>query len=211
MVSIEPNQPAISKGEIPCRYKFPVENNHPMAAVSETERDILEPHIPSGEKLIEAHAGEQQTIAVTDRRVLDLKHRSANRSEDTKLESTLLNTDYIVGANYERDKSADYPVLEWILGAGLVLGGLMGMVLGMSGGTSQNPTLQVLFAIAGALLIILGVAVFIIAGFGGTSGGVAVTVYRAGGLENRTWQFPRGETAVARAISEQVAALNRPD
>jgi len=157
-----------------------------MAAVSETERNILEPHIPSGEKLIEAHAGDQQTIAVTDRRVLDLKHRSGNRSEDTELESTLLNTDYIVGANYERNKSADYPFLEWVLGAGLVLIGLMGMVLGMSGGSSQNSALQVVIAIAGALLILFGVAVFIIAGFGGTSGGVAVTVYRAGELDNRT-------------------------
>jgi hypothetical protein len=197
-------------GEIPATYKSSAENNHPMGTVSETERDILEPHIPSGEKLIEAHAGEQQTIAVTDRRVLDLTHHSANRSEDTELKSTLLNTDYIVGANYERNKSADYPVLEWILGAGLVLSGLMGMVLGMSGGSSQNPTLQIVIAIAGALLILLGVGVFIIAGFGGTSGGVAVTVYRAGDLDDRTWQFPRGETVVARAISEQVAALNAP-
>jgi hypothetical protein len=92
----------------------------------------------------------------------------------------------------------------------LVLIGLLLMVVGMSGGSSQNPTLQIVFAIAGALLVILGVGVFVIAGFGGTSGGVAVTVYRAGGLEDRTWQFPRGETAVARAISEQVAALNAP-
>jgi len=182
-----------------------------MAAVSETQRDILEPHIPSGEKLIEVHSGDVRTVAVTDRRVLDLRHRSGNRSEDTKLESTLLNTDYVVGANYTRNKSADYPVLEWILGAGLVLVGLMGMVLGMGEGDFQNPLLQVVIATAGALLILLGVAVFVIAGFGGTSGGVAVTVSRAGGLDDRVWHFPKGETAVARAISEQVAALNAPN
>jgi len=181
-----------------------------MGTVSETERDILEPHIPSSERLIEAHAGDEQTIAVTDRRVLDLKHRSDNRSEDTELESVLLNTDYIVGTTYERNKSADYPILEWILGAGLALIGLMGLVLGMSGGSSQDPALQVVIAIAGAFLIILGVAVFVIAGFGGTSGGVAVTVCRAGELDDTTWQFPKGEAAVARAISEQVATLNAP-
>jgi len=181
-----------------------------MAAVSETERDILEPHIPSGEKLIEAHAGDQQTIAVTDRRVLDLKHRSGNRSEDTELESTLLNTDYVVGANYERNKSADYPFLEWITGTGLALLGLIGVLLGIEVVNGQTPLLQLIFATAGVVLMVLGVSTFVNAGFGGTSGGVAVTVYRAGELNDRTWQFPRGETAVARAISEQVATLNAP-
>ncbi|MDS0258915.1 hypothetical protein NDI56_05855 [Haloarcula sp. S1CR25-12] len=181
-----------------------------MGTVSETERDLLEPHVPSGEQLLEAYSGDVRTVAVTDRRVLDLRHRSGNRREDTKLESVLLNTDYVVGADYNRNQSADYPVLEWILGAGLVLGGVIGMVLGMGDAYSQSPLLQVVIASAGALLILLGVAVFAIAGFGGTSGGVAVTVYRAGGLDDRTWQFPKGETAVARAISEQVAALNAP-
>jgi|GEM_PF-6285422 len=33
-----------------------------MAAVSESETKILDPHIPSGEQLIEAYSGDEQPI-----------------------------------------------------------------------------------------------------------------------------------------------------
>jgi len=181
-----------------------------MAAVSDAERDVLESHIPAGEQLIKAYSDKQRTIAVTDRRVLNLTHQVGNRQRDTQLESTLLTTDYIVGADYNRNKSAEFPVIEWLIGASLALIGLFAMLTGMSGGGFENPQMQVVVTVVGAVLILLGVAALIIGGTGESSGGVEVTIHRAGELSDQSWAFPRGETDVAQAISEQVAELNAP-
>jgi len=173
-----------------------------MGAVSETERDILEPHIPSGEKLIEAHTGEEHTIAVTDRRVLDLRHSSDNESQDTELKSVLLTSEHVVGTEYSRSETTDSPFIEVFAGVALMIVGVGIIVLG----GSQS---ALIMGSGGMLAIILGVLVLVYAS-NQTSGGVTVTVHRAGELSDLTWSFPRGETEVAQAVTEQVAALNGP-
>jgi len=172
-----------------------------MAAVSESETKILDPHIPRGEELIEAYCGNEKTIAVTDRRVIDLRHREGNRKQETELTSTLLTTDYIIGTRYGREQESSFPGIEFLIALVMGLIGLGGVGFGLDG----EP---------GALIfgvMFIGIAALI--GYLAEeqeSGDVSITVYRAGDLPNKTWSLPKGETDVPQAISEQVAKLNRP-
>ena len=98
-----------------------------MAAVSESETKILDPHIPRGEELIEAYCGNEKTIAVTDRRVIDLRHREGNRKQETELTSTLLTTDYIIGTRYGREQESSFPGIEFLIALVMGLIGLGGV------------------------------------------------------------------------------------
>jgi len=173
-----------------------------MGAVSEAERDVLEPHIPSGEKLIEAYSGEQQTVAVTDRRVLDLSHSADNKSQETALKSILLTSEYVVGTEYSRSESTESPVIEVIAGVGLLVIGAGMAILGV-------PQSDWILGAGGMVALVLGVLVLVYAQ-DETNGDVTVTVHRAEELPDQTWSFPRGETEVAQAVTERVAALNGP-
>jgi len=172
-----------------------------MAAVSESETKILDPHIPSGEQLIEAYSGDEKTVAVTDRRVIELRHRNRNRKEETELYSTLLTTDYIVGTKYEREQESDFPVIEALIAAILAVIGIAGVAIGING--------EPIGMVVGVVFLALTGAVFYFTEQS-ESGDVSITVRRAGDLPNGTWTLPHGETDVPQAISEQVAKLNRP-
>ncbi len=173
-----------------------------MGAVSESESRVLEPHIPSGEQLVDAHTDDYRTVAVTDRRVIELEHHQDDRSQDTSLTSVLLTSDYIVGTEYGRSEDTEDPIVEWIIAGILGTMGFMGLIFGATAGTGFH-------LIAGAVLLIITAAVLYFAQTQ-TSGEVSATVRRAGDLPDRSWSFPQGEAAVARAISEQVAKLNKP-
>ncbi|MBX0325568.1 hypothetical protein EGH21_21320 [Halomicroarcula sp. F13] len=170
-----------------------------MAAVSESTSRVLEPHIPSGERLIEAHTADGRTVAVTDRRVIELHHEEDDMSQDTSLESVLLTSDYVVGSEYGRTEDTTNPLVEWIAGGLLAF---LGVVIAVVG--SETSALVI-----GVGLILGGVAVVYLSR-AQTSGEISATVHRTGDLSDRSRTFPQGEAEVARAISEQVATLNGP-
>lgn len=173
-----------------------------MASVSESETSVLEPHIPSGEHLVESFTGEERTVAVTDRRVMELEHEASDRAQDTTLESVLLTSDYIVGTEYSNDEDTDPPLVEYFA-AGLLL------FIGAGGGLVGFQTGSVAFYFGCVILLILGGLILALTQ-SRESGEVTVTVHRAGDLSDCEWEFPRGETEVAQAITEQVAELNKP-
>ncbi|QIO25139.1 hypothetical protein [Haloarcula sp. JP-L23] len=139
-----------------------------MAAVSESESRVLEPHIPSGERLIEAHTAENRTVAVTDRRVIELQHEQDDKSQNTALESVLLTTDYVVGTEYGRNEDTETPLVEWLVGGLLAILGLTAVVVG-------GETISLVIGIG---LILGGVAVIYVSQ-AQTSGEVSATVHRA--------------------------------
>ncbi|WP_147435869.1 hypothetical protein [Haloarcula sp. Atlit-47R] len=173
-----------------------------MGAVSESESRVLEPHIPSGEQLIDAHTSDRQTVAVTDRRVIELEHHQDDRGQDTSLTSVLLTSDYVVGTEYGRSEDTENPIGEWVLAGILATLGIFGLIFGITDSTGFS-------LISGVTLLVIAAAIFYFAQTR-TSGEVSATVRRAGDLPDRSWSFPQGEAAVARAISEQVAKLNEP-
>ncbi|ACV46296.1 MULTISPECIES: hypothetical protein [Halomicrobium] len=172
-----------------------------MAAVSKSETKVLDPHIPKGEQLIEAYSGNEKTVAVTDRRIIDLWHHEDDRSQETELRSTLLTNDYIVGTEYEREQESNTPDLERLIGFLLGVCGVGGILYGLDGTGG---------AIFGGFVLLALSALIIYLTDTTESGEVEITLYRAGEVPNRTWTFPKGETGVPRAISEQVATLHRP-
>lgn len=172
-----------------------------MAAVSESETKVLDPHIPSGERLIEAYCGEEETIAVTDRRVINLRHRDGDRKQETELDSTLLTTDYIVGTEYEQEKETIPPEVERAIAVIVGIVGVVGIAFGITGATIGIVLGLVLLPLSALLWYFTEAE---------ESGEVSVTLHRAGDLPDKTWSLPKGETDVPQAISEQVATLHRP-
>lgn len=174
-----------------------------MASASESATTVLEPHIPSGEQLLESFTGEERTVAVTDRRVMELEHEASDRTQDTTLKSVLLNSDYIVGTEYSNSEDTEPPLVEYFAAGLLFLVGIGAGFVGVEAGSFILYFVCVLFLILGILVLT--------AAQSRASGEVTVTVYRAGNLSDRQWAFPRGETEVAQAITEQVAELNGPN
>lgn len=173
-----------------------------MAAVSEEERTgVLRPHIPDGEQLITTFTGEIKTVALTDRRVIELHHLSGQDSTETEVKSVLLTSDYVVGTEYENRKETEKADVERLVGGLLVGVGVLAIIAALA---------EIVFAVFGIAFILLGSAV-IYGAEDEEDGQVTMTLRRAGDIPDMTWSFPRGETQVAAAMSEQVARLNQPE
>jgi hypothetical protein len=171
-----------------------------MATVSESETKILDPHIPNGEKLIEVYCGDEKTIAVTDRRVIDLRHQTGDQSQETEIESTLLTTDYIVGTKYEREEESISPDGAKLLSLLFIIGGVVFVALAL---------LEAAFVFLGIVMLLAG-GLFWYSAEEKESGEVSITLRRAANLPDKTWSLPKGKTDVAQMISEQVATLHQP-
>lgn len=89
----------------------------------------LEPHVPNSETVLEWFANDEQTIAVTDRRVVDMTRTGSENEHRTLVESTLLGEN-VVGTEYRREMESKFDVAQIAVG---VLLGLIGLYLGWTG------------------------------------------------------------------------------
>jgi len=172
-----------------------------MTAVAEEKTGVLRPHIPDGEKLITTFTGEIKTVALTDRRVIEMHHLSGEESKETEVKSVLLTSGYVVGTEYGNSEQTEKADVERAIGALLVGGGILGLLMGLS---------DIAIVPIGLLLVFLGGLTLYLAE-DEEGGQVTMTLRRAGDIPDMTWTFPRGETQVAEALSEQVARLNQPE
>lgn len=176
-----------------------------MATDQTQKRDVLKPHIPSGEELRASAVGRGKITAVTDRRVLSVTEVGGDTEQQREVESVLLTSDRVVGTRYGKTDSENRATLRRIVGIALaVLGGLF-FLLGIQADGSVQGTVFLV------VLIAIAVGVYLYWSAEDTvEGSVSITVRRAGDVPDRTWTFPRGETEVPRAISEQVAKIHGP-
>lgn len=89
------------------------------------------------------------------------------------------------------------------------LGGGSRILIGLALLLSE-PLLGVISGLFGAILLLIGVGMLVKTGPSKTSGEVTVTVRRSDDLDDVSWNFPDGETAVAEAIVRQATLLNGP-
>jgi hypothetical protein len=93
-------------------------------------------------------------------------------------------------------------IIGFVLAA---LGGLFFLIGLQADGSGQG-----VFILLGLIAIALGIYLYW-AAEDTKAGSVSITVRRVGDIPDRTWTFPRGQTEVPRAVSEEVARIHGPD
>lgn len=174
-----------------------------MPIDQEQPREILEPHIPSGEEIEALDVRQGNVTAVTDRRILSVTESQSRREQEQEVESLLLTSSQILGTRYGKNISRNESTVQQLVGAGFAVIGVLLLPLGLIGNGSD----QAVLLLSGLIAIAIGVLIFWSAE-DTTEGSVFITVRRAGEIPDRTWTFPRGQTEVPQAVSEQVAQIH---
>jgi len=179
-----------------------------MQGSSKSHQDILEPHIPPGEKLQEYHVGERETgdiriVAVTDRRLIVLNQNIVNEQKQVSVESVLLTSKHIAGTTYSRNEQKDSGIDKRVGGAILTVAGSLVAFYSLIEDLGEFGELAILVG-AGAALV--GIAM-IIEAEDKVKGQVSLTIHRSG-IEDKIISFPPGATEVPRTISKTVSEIH---
>lgn len=178
-----------------------------MPASTESTEEVLEEHLPADES-VQGHyrgtnnSGWTRTVAVTDRRIMEITQSRGSTEENVDADSALLTGENVTGVHYGRAEEEEPATGQRLLG-GLI--GLIGVLLSLFGfvqltdATSEGGIGLLLFGI-----ILAAIGYYIIKNAeDAETGDVTLSIERAN-VPDKHYQLPRGHVEVPREASKVV-------
>ena len=154
-------------------------------SLSEAEQQTVKKHLMDGESVVDSYAGTDESIVVTDLRLL----RIAESNDTTSVDSTLLRGPHVVGSSVESTRRSDQSAV--LIGALLAVLGAVLAVVGLE--------TEVGMSVFGVLLV--GIGVWVV--YDAEDNATAIEIRTTG--EPVIIEIPDGATSLGTAVSRVIA------